>query len=857
MVEAHSQDRFYGMVNYDSEIIRPIENVEEISQMADETRKILEIAWSKNTIHPDFRDLKGAGRFNPLGQCAVSARLLEDILNNQLPELTVSNVVGSVIDGQGKILTNNHVWLETPVGDDALIIDITPDQAEGLGENAPKVVIGLRSELRTIGYQYHSEHEDTDYHMRESSSASYDRYLLLKRRYERVKRDQAYYQVLLEGNVYIIGPVVSGKSELTRNLETILPINAIDVGKLFRAATFILIYDPEEGVRADVEKVKQGDENEIDRIIGSTLKLSKLLQRELVEKVDIQRNQINGSTLIYNGIDFEKELKDPNVDTLVPVVAKSPTVRKMVWRWINQYTQHHGGVLLTGHSIKDIDTTKYSIIHLTVDEDTAAQRLFNRSPGMYKNVADATDALKKRNALDRYGVAAHQLKDLHNITTIDTTTLSTSEVEYKALRALVKNAKRQSEITAKLKSLEIQKSDFNWEINPLLANIRILGNEIFTTLASQHQSAGITEFDIAIQTMMHLAGYHASDIYQGVDTVIGDIESLIKVGEIKAASQKFSQAVEEGTIRLNLEVVENEAKRQVQRLHTIYRETTAYYHDQLLQLPSVYMGNPESSPFREVVNPTISLKNKKYETEPETRERTLVVCESQMNQKIIFKRVAPEISDMYGKGFHYLHVGRADEFAAFGAFIEGHLLPFAWVSYSKVDRDYKKELITQQGIEAHRVLEMTRAWNASWSPKNTMSVLFAHAHEELQREYLKQVEIGTIDKPLAGVITAINGNLGFKANAFNGVGFETIGLKPAKFTYYRERPGNPLEYMSRRAIVKKLGLQSTKELINHPNYAENTMPLLPTNEMMVLFDKKEQAILAQQPIRRITSDAYA
>ena len=112
----------------------------------------------------------------------------------------------------------------------------------------------------------------------------------------------------------------------------------------------------------------------------------------------------------------------------------------------------------------------------------------------------------------------------------------------------------------------------------------------------------------------------------------------------------------------------------------------------------------------------------------------MIVQEKITGKKIIFKSVSKEIATLYGKGFHYLHKGRSDNFADYGAYLEDDDLPFSWVSYSEVDRKYKKEILDYLELEPHRFLEMTRAWNSTWSPKNTMSVLFEYAHTIIKEE---------------------------------------------------------------------------------------------------------------------------
>lgn len=136
-----------------------------------------------------------------------------------------------------------------------------------------------------------------------------------------------------------------------------------------------------------------------------------------------------------------------------------------------------------------------------------------------------------------------------------------------------------------------------------------------------------------------------------------------------------------------------------------------------------------------------------------------------------------------------------------------------------------------------------------------MSVMFQFAHDELKKEWNSKSKNGEVDKPLVGIITAINGNLGFQARAFNGVGFKTIGLKPAKFTYLVENDSS-LTYMTRRRIVEELGLRNTSELTNNHRYAVNKVPLLPTYEMAVLFSKDDENKFIDKPIFRILSKNY-
>ncbi len=159
------------------------------------------------------------------------------------------------------------------------------------------------------------------------------------------------------------------------------------------------------------------------------------------------------------------------------------------------------------------------------------------------------------------------------------------------------------------------------------------------------------------------------------------------------------------------------------------------------------------------------------------------------------------------------------------------------------------------GMEPHTMVELTRAWNASWSPKNTMSTLFGYAHQSLQREWEQKAELGLVDKPLSGVVSAINPNLGFNGSAFSAANFRVVGLKPAQFTYL-VHPDGTFDYMPRRSIVISLGLDTTTELDSHDGYRTSMVPLIPTNEMAVIFDKTKQGEILKRPIYRIPDSGY-
>lgn len=859
-MKLNETDRFYGMKDQSSgyEAIEEEYNfkVQDFIETVEAFRRKVEIAWSKNTAHPDLRDDTDVHRFSSLGQCAPTVRLLKDELTAVFPQFTTRSVHGQVENGNARETSQGHVWLEIPLGEDTVIIDVTPDQREAIGPEAPKLIMGLRSKLEKAGYNYTGIQEDTDELMRHSGS--YRRYEILQKRYEKIKQDAGYYKELFDSNVYIVGGTATGKSELARGLEEQYPFEALDVGKLFRVATYLIMNDSDPAVaRPDVEKISSNDQTEVDRVVGAVSRKRRLLNEGLIEGTQFVKRTRGEQRILLNGEDVTDKLDTREINILVSTIAQSEPVRAVVWKWIKQFSDKNGQIILTGHTLRDIDSTKFKVIHLTVDDEVGAQRLYDRSADTFVSPAEALQVLQHRNQRDRVSVTTELLDRVHMVDPIATDTIDSSKVRFRALRRLATIASVDANRQQQQTELGLERSKFEWQVNPFLSYIRESGRDIFQAEAELLKEQGVTEFDVAVQTMMHLSGLPISEVWLSSDPVVlADITNLFQFGNTREAAEQFARAISEGRITLNVDVVSEQAHRQLDRLIVTYARTQVMYEGKVVALPASYMGNPDRSPFSASTDPKISKKQSQVIRDPKTNEPMLQVQENGSGKRVVIKKVPKEISDLYGKGFHYLHSGRADEAVAYGAYVEGEDVPFAWVSYSPVDRDYKKDILRHLQVEPHRMLEMTRAWNATWSPKNTMSVLFSFAHDQISAESKRQVDDRVLDKPVAGIVTAINGNLGFRANAFNGVGFETVALKPANFSFYVEDDGS-LTYMSRRQIVRRLGLHSTKELDGHPRYRANQVPLLPTNEMVVMFDEREQHRVTDKPIYRIPNSAYS
>ena len=222
--------------------------------------------------------------------------------------------------------------------------------------------------------------------------------------------------------------------------------------------------------------------------------------------------------------------------------------------------------------------------------------------------------------------------------------------------------------------------------------------------------------------------------------------------------------------------------------------------------------------------------------------------------KITFKIVDSKSSKFITTYCHYLHTPRTDELVAYGAFLNDDEYPVAYVSFSRQDRDYKKELLYNIGIEPQNSIEMTRAWCSNSAPANIMSSLFQFAINDIQSNWNDRCKACLEDKHLQAITTAINPNLGFKASSFLGCNFTPIALRPAKFTFV-EKDGN-VYILSNQSI----GEYSTRRKIQfdkcEEDYFENKLEILPLNELILCLDKNRESNVNNSKILLINKSDY-
>jgi len=170
-------------------------------------------------------------------------------------------------------------------------------------------------------------------------------------------------------------------------------------------------------------------------------------------------------------------------------------------------------------------------------------------------------------------------------------------------------------------------------------------------------------------------------------------------------------------------------------------------------------------------------------------------------REIHFGEVDPGLGDLIQEKFHYIGHPRSDTLFHFGLFREGAEVPFAYVAFSELDRDYLLDVPYLENFPNKRVLVKTRAFGFDKCPKNSMSLLYSQAANYFNREGLYNL-----------VVTAINQNLLFTARSFLGASYFPFATSPLEFQYLDGF------YVTRRQVKTELGTDNVDDLINNPRY---------------------------------------
>jgi len=431
---------------------------------------------------------------------------------------------------------------------------------------------------------------------------------------------------------------------------------------------------------------------------------------------------------------------------------------------------------------------------------------------------------------------------------------------------------------------ECERTGWTWESNPILTKAWEVAHEHFSPQLEAMALYGIAELDVFLQVLMLLSSYDTCEIWRNgsVDTLKQVCEALQNNIGAKA-NRLFEEYLASGG-QLNLELVTRVFDQAIEFLKSIQSEPAIEPYARAIQV----LNHPSHRPFESIplgigaktvavsVDQLSSRQRRQiqYILSPvdDATESTVsindpniiiygVVPESgsppvdQIHDFVVITEIGPRINHVMARALHYLHSnGRQGPYErAYGAFAGG-LLPIAWLTFDRVDRDYKAAMYRKLSIPAHQLREIPRGWNSCGAPGNMMSSLLGAAITCERKHWQEEIKLGLRpDLPLLGWGTVINQNVGFSASWLRGGQFLPVGLRPAGHTFLRGE-GDIRIPMIRRHLMDELGVHTLAELRRHPAYLTNQVPLLPLVEMLRLDEGKLKKFVMQRPLYAIPPD---
>jgi hypothetical protein len=358
-----------------------------------------------------------------------------------------------------------------------------------------------------------------------------------------------------------------------------------------------------------------------------------------------------------------------------------------------------------------------------------------------------------------------------------------------------------------------------WPYNPLVTLIRLHSVDVIAQTIQQYEKLygfKASHFDLIIQVMIVACSHAPNEVWHSKTKDVAIASEYIQKGAPDMALDILETSIKAGNITLNTDLIQVIAQQQAARLHTIHES-----HKNRINLPA-----HEDNALKHF-QPGAELKALRLVgTHDPSKPYQAVAIEKTTSEKVYFRPIDLSLSRAYIESFHYLHTARDDDLLAFGAFIENEKMPFAIVSYAPVSRIYKQNILIAAGIDPQKSLELTRAWNSEYSPKNTMSMLYSFAHAYIQQQQSRQ--------DLEAILTAVNPNLGFKGSAFRAVGFGLVGEKPTAYHYIVDKKGQR-SFTLRRSLVAFLKKKPFKAQIR-----TSSLPLLPTKELAVILEGRKR-----------------
>lgn len=626
-------------------------------------------------------------------------------------------------------------------------------------------------------------------------------------------------QLNINKQIFIIGGVASGKSTLMNQFKEKLNYQIIDSGLLYRTLAYI--------IDNTIEETKLYIKSNFDELQNNNNKIVLRLNYLINKKIQCIKNTFNQIQYSDNNIKY-KDISNEILQTdkygiIASCIAKNQYIRDLVMLFINNNINDN--CILTGHNLKEINTTKFSIVFLEISDKEAIRR-FSIREGL--NYNEAQEKLLFRNNNDFIYNTKDIVKTIYNPIIINVDNISSKEQFRLTLQYLYDYYNNKINLQKMQQELSIKQENFVWINNYYLDIIKQYCLIEFNLLDFKT----VNKMDLLASVLLNISSIKPQELFILSKEKINIINNALINREILTPEILCDLRVE----KINKDKVDDVIKKQFQQLLILnLAKECIIINNELLKLNIIF--NDITRPYEVICNN--------------------IIYEKVTNRTILFKEISKEQSKIYSEYQHYLHSYRVDEFIAFGAFIEGVNVPIAYVSFSKHDREYKKELLYIYNLESQNVLEMTRAWNHDLAPKNIMSLLFQYSFNQLSAIWNSLLKQNIVDKKLLAITTTINPNLGFKGSSFKGCNFKVFALRPAKCSYFKIE-NNEQTYMTRRQIQKELenGGQKLLDITESTRYSENQIYHLQLNEMIMCFDKTNEKFITESNIFCIKEDNY-
>ena len=263
-------------------------------------------------------------------------------------------------------------------------------------------------------------------------------------------------------NLFIIGPVASGKNTLLENLKKKYNINILDSGQLYRYIALCIL--KKTSVNPDYKSLYKNDTEEEKRILQEIFKWNRTIEKSLKE-LEI----VDGKLTIDGQSIGEENLYSKEVNSIVAIIAKSDLIRKRILHFINNdIVKREGCYAMTGHNITEMDTTQFTTVFLDINNEKAAERLYNRNPDSYRSILDAYKEVLERNNKDGIDKTRNLIDSVYNAIYIDTTELSEEEIINIIVRELERIEKENQNFNQLQDKDSIDRKNFEWVFNPFL-----------------------------------------------------------------------------------------------------------------------------------------------------------------------------------------------------------------------------------------------------------------------------------------------------------------------------------------------------------------------------------------------------